>query len=226
MRVYYYTAEEFALSNIVNQRIKVSLLDELNDPYEFLGIDVSDPEFRAAMKSGRDLVAKRAGVICFSKSWQNPIMWAHYGNKHRGICLGFDIEDKHLKEVEYLSDLVQPEVNMELKAGGLPPHFFERLLNLKYKGWSYEDELRVHVPLDERHPTGYYFTDFAGNMELKEVILGPRCLVSIEDVKKHLHAYMQSVTVFKSRIAFKNYMVVRNRAEPEYVHKSLTNCST
>ena len=33
MRVYYYTAEQFALSNVINERIKISMLDELNDPF-------------------------------------------------------------------------------------------------------------------------------------------------------------------------------------------------
>jgi len=220
MRVYYYTAEEFALSNIVNQRIKISLLDDLNDPYEFLGIDVSDIAFRDALEAGRKTVAKRAGVICFTRSWQNPMMWAHYGNKHRGICLGFDVDEEHLKKVEYIPEQLQYEIDMEKEYGGLKPQFFERLLSLKYEGWRYEQELRVHVPLDEKHPTGFYFTNFTGNMELREVILGPRCLVSIEDVKKHLCAYKHSVTVFKTCIAFKKYEVVRDHAISVYVHKS------
>ena len=65
MRAYYFTSEEFALSNISNSRIKISLLDDLNDPYEFLGVDIYDREFRKAFKAGRDEAAKTAGVICF-----------------------------------------------------------------------------------------------------------------------------------------------------------------
>jgi hypothetical protein len=113
MRVYYFTDEEFALSNIINERIKVSLLDDLNDPYEFLSVDLSDKDFRKSFKSGRDQAAKTAGVICFSKSWKNPLMWGHYGNKHKGICLGFDVEDENIKEVDYIPELLQPDIDMK-----------------------------------------------------------------------------------------------------------------
>jgi DUF2971 family protein len=218
MRVYYFTAEEFALSNIINERIKISLLDDLNDPYEFLGLDISDREFRKAFKAGRDEAAKTAGVICFSKSWKDPLMWGHYGNKHKGICLGFDIKEEHIKEVEYVPELLQPNLDMKQKFGGLTEEFVENIFRIKYEGWKYEDEVRVIVPLEEKHASGYYFADFEGNMELKEVILGPRSNTTISQVKKHLCSYKTKVMVFKSRIAFTKYEVIRNKLVQKYVH--------
>ena len=101
MRVYYYISQEFAISNIINKRVKISLLDDLNDLFEFLGIDISDEDFRRHFLTARDEAAKRFGIICFSKDWHNPLMWSHYGDKHKRICLGFDIDDSHIKEVEF-----------------------------------------------------------------------------------------------------------------------------
>lgn len=218
MRVYYFTDEEFALSNIINKRIKISLLDDLNDPYEFLGVDLSDREFRKAFKSSRDQAAKTAGVVCFSKSWKNPLMWGHYGNKHRGICLGFDVKDEHITEVDYIPELLQPDLDMKKRFGGLDEEFVENIFRLKYEGWKYEEEVRVLVPLEEKHPSGYYFTDFEGNMDLKEVILGPRSTTTINQVKKHLCSYKTVVRVFKSRIAFTKYEVVRHESVKDYLH--------
>jgi hypothetical protein len=220
IRVYYFTAEEFALSNIVNMRVKISLLDDLNDPYEFLGVDLSDKEFRRAFKAGREAAAKTAGVICFSNSWKDPLMWAHYGNKHKGICLGFDISDEHIKPIEYIPELMQPDVDMKKEFGGVDESYFEKLFNLKYEGWKYEKEVRVLVPLEEQHPSGFYFTDFKGNMSLKEVILGPRCTVSLDEIKKHLYGYNERLDVFKSRIAFTKYEVVKDKSVAAYVHKA------
>lgn len=220
MRVYYFTAEEFALSNIVNKRIKISLLDDLNDPYEFLGVDLSDKEFRRAFKAGREEAARTAGVICFSKSWKDPLMWAHYGNKHKGICLGFDVSDEHIEEIEYIPELMQPDIDMRKEFGGLEESYFRKLFNFKYEGWEYEKEIRVLVPLEERHPSGFYFTDFQGNMSLKEVILGPRCTATIDDVKNHLYGFSEKITVFNSRIAFTKYEVIKNRSIPAYVHEA------
>lgn len=220
MRVYYFTADEFAMSNIANERIKVSLLDDLNDPYEFLGVNLSDKEFRKAFKAGRDQAAKTAGVLCFSKNWKNPLMWAHYGNKHKGICLGFNIEDEHIKEVDYIPELLQPDIDMKKRFGGIDEGFVENIFRMKYEGWKYEEEVRVLVPLEEKHPSGYYFTDFEGNMELKEVILGPRSETTINQVKDLINSYNSEVRVFKSRIAFTKYEVVRNKLVKEYIHRA------
>ncbi|MDC0598468.1 DUF2971 domain-containing protein [Gammaproteobacteria bacterium] len=218
MRAYYFTSAEFALSNLVNKRIKISLLNELNDPYEFLGIDLSDKEFRRAFQAGRDEAEKMSGVICFSKSWKNPLMWAHYANKHTGMCLGFDVPDEHIIEVEYVSNLLKPVINMNLKYGGLEESYFKKVFNLKFKDWKYEKEVRVLVPKEEKHPSGYYFMDFEGNIELKEIILGQRCTTTYEDVKNHLHTYKSQIILFKSRIAFTKYEVVRNKSVEKYVH--------
>lgn len=220
MRVYYYTAEKYALSNIINARIKISLLDDLNDPFEFLGVDLSDRSFRKMFKSGRDEAAKIAGIISFSKDWNNPLLWSHYGDKHKGICLGFDVDDKHVKEVIYFPGRVTAEFDMDMKYGGLTVDIVENLFRTKYIEWEYENEVRIIVPLEEKDSSGFYFTDFQGNLELKEVILGPRSNLEIKQVAPHLASYSNTVKIFKSRIAFKKYEVVKNQSIQEHVHSA------
>lgn len=218
MRVYYYTSQEFALSNILNERIKISLLDDLNDPFEFLGIELSDKDFRSSFQAARDEAAKGFGIISFSKDWNNPLMWGHYGDKHKGICLGFDIDDSHIKEVTYFPKRMPAEVDMRKKYGGLTEDVVVNLMCTKYIEWKYENEVRVIVPLEEKDPSGFYFTDFKGNIDLKEIILGPRCNLETSQVAKYLCTYTSKVLVIKSRIAFTKYEVVENRAAPNYVH--------
>ena len=218
MRVYYYTAEKYALSNIINERIKISLLHDLNDPFEFLGINLLDKEFRKTFLSARDEAAKQAGIICFSKDWNNPLLWAHYGDRHKGICLGFDIDDIHLKEVIYFPERMPAEIDMKKKYGGMNIEIIENLFRTKYIDWKYENETRVIVPLEEKDESGHYFTDFEGNMVLKEVILGPRNNLKVNQLAQHLSSYISKVTVFKSRVAFTKYQVVRDRSTPVYDH--------
>ena len=43
------------------------------------------------------------GVLCFSRGWHNPLLWSHYGDKHRGVCLGFDVPNAHIVHVSYNS---------------------------------------------------------------------------------------------------------------------------
>lgn len=32
------------------------------------------------------------GVSCFSSDFKNLLMWSHYGDEHRGICIGYDLD--------------------------------------------------------------------------------------------------------------------------------------
>ena len=49
MRVYYLTGAQFALSNLALRRIKIARFEDLNDPFEVLGVDVRDMKLRAAV---------------------------------------------------------------------------------------------------------------------------------------------------------------------------------
>jgi hypothetical protein len=40
------------------------------------------------------------GVCCFSTSFKNPLLWSHYGDKHNGICIGYNLERNPLPIIE------------------------------------------------------------------------------------------------------------------------------
>lgn len=46
MKIYHYLSSEFALKNLENRRIKISRLDELNDPFELVAVNHTDNEQR------------------------------------------------------------------------------------------------------------------------------------------------------------------------------------
>jgi len=76
---------------------------ELNDPFEFLGVDLSDPDFRRQIKATKKTLSESRGLLCFSKNWHNPVLWGHYADKHRGICLGFDMPEDLPTKVDYVT---------------------------------------------------------------------------------------------------------------------------
>lgn len=43
--VYYYTPPEFALENLKNNRIVVSRIDSINDPFEMEAVNLKNPDF-------------------------------------------------------------------------------------------------------------------------------------------------------------------------------------
>lgn len=34
---------------------------------------------------------KQIGICCFSALFDHPLMWSHYADKHKGVCLGFHL---------------------------------------------------------------------------------------------------------------------------------------
>ena len=103
-RVYKFLPEEWARDNIEKQRIKISRFCDLNDPFELSPFDLSNGDQRDALIHARkEFSGGGRGLLCFSFKWSNPLLWAHYADKHKGICLGFDLPDKDIRHVAYVS---------------------------------------------------------------------------------------------------------------------------
>jgi len=91
MRVYKFLSAEFGMKSLHEKRLKVSLVDDLNDPFDLLPYDVRKRDVRSNFRSLVSDFSRMYGMVCFSTSWHDPVMWAHYSDKHKGLCLGFDI---------------------------------------------------------------------------------------------------------------------------------------
>jgi hypothetical protein len=90
-------------------------------------------------------VMSETGISCFSKNSNNLLMWSHYANSHRGLCLKFDpIQDSDLFDtpikVNYSKNY--PVYN-HLRDG---PNYIDLLLSTKSKHWKYEKEWRLFKP--------------------------------------------------------------------------------
>lgn len=204
MRAYYFTNAEHGLAALRDRRLKVARIHELNDPFEFLGVDLSDPEFRTALTTTKRDLSKHNGLLCFSKSWHHPMLWAHYADKHRGFCLGFDVTDEKLGHVSYVNSRFPKPENPKNES------FVEKLLYTKFAHWSYEDEYRLYVALNDQE-NGLYFVSFSDELILKQVIVGSESSVSRTDVSNALKALSDSVEQFNARPAFKSFKIVRQK---------------
>lgn len=120
MRVHYLTSSQYTLSKIALRRIKVSRFSDLNEPFELLAMDLSDRQHRAAIRATKEELNKNRSLICFSKSWTNPLLWGHYAERHTGFCLSFDVPDKLLAEVIYAESPMKISVDPRQIARGLP----------------------------------------------------------------------------------------------------------
>ena len=81
------------------------------------------------------------GLLCFSKSWSNPVLWGHYAERHAGICMGFDVSEDHLREVIYEESLRHVKGDAETGELVLTAEEIDRLMSTKFKDWKYEQEM-------------------------------------------------------------------------------------
>jgi hypothetical protein len=109
MIVYRFLSESRALEALRDRRLKLSLINELNDPFEFMAIDVGDKRVRRSFAKVKAIQSRTTGLLCFSTKWSNPLLWSHYADRHRGICLGFDVARELVQPVDYAKERIVTE---------------------------------------------------------------------------------------------------------------------
>ncbi len=139
--------------------------------------------------AGFPRVREATKIKCFSEEWANLLMWSHYGNGHRGICLCYSVDETQMQashigpvQVDYATE--RPKIStvemMEYIGHARLKHenekffntnrtqkTFEHLFLTKAIDWKYEKEWRIsHI--DDRGP-GYRATP---GMEVTEILVG------------------------------------------------------
>ncbi|MDH6305936.1 hypothetical protein M2459_002723 [Parabacteroides sp. PF5-5] len=113
-------------------------------------------------------VWEKSSICCFSEINDEILMWSHYANEHKGVCLKFSLKDD-LKffsmphRVKYALEL--PVVNMIRNPQSIIVPIFT-----KYEKWSYEAECRVFKQNENK---GKEYNTF-NKSALREIIFGCR----------------------------------------------------
>jgi hypothetical protein len=214
MRVYHFVNAKYGLENIRRRRLKIATINELNDPFELFGVDLSEPSLRDAFKVMKNELSKKRGLLCFSRSWHNPVQWSHYADTHKGICLGFDVPDKNLCNVHYSRKRILADVDAFKKPEQIDINVAKKFLFTKYEHWKYEMEVRSFVTLEEIDELKQlYFAEFSDKIKLKEVIVGAQSEITRQEVSEALGNLESSVIARKVRLAFKSFKVVHQKNE-------------
>lgn len=206
-RLYHFTKAEYAFDNLRNRRLKIAQLDDLNDPFELKSVNLCNP-LHAQAFDGTDKfegfkpeMARLYGVLCFSEDKADVLQWAHYADRHKGICLGFDVSGIEGKfgRVQYVAERFPfPEQPDEA--------FVWKLLSTKSEAWKYEIEWRVFLHLkegiwDQCASRLRYFADFGSELVLREVILGASNMNSAGEVYEAIQGYPETVHVARMHLS-------------------------
>jgi hypothetical protein len=94
MRLFHFLSSQYALQALARQQLKVARINELNDPFELFCADMRDANARKAFRRFKDQVSAKFGLVCFSRSWRNPLLWSHYADRHRGAAIQVELKER------------------------------------------------------------------------------------------------------------------------------------
>jgi hypothetical protein len=220
-RVYKFMRAEYAVGTLERRRLKLSTIKDLNDPFDLCPLDTTDPAVSLAADAVTLGVWQATGILCFSRNWDNLLLWSHYGDSHKGICLGFDISvgepgSNYDTDVQYQPNLLQirgPEdLNFDLA---------NRLLRTKHESWSYEQEVRMFVNLnDPPDEKGLNWIELGPLLVLREVIIGAQCHPTVsKKVEEAVTPYGDAVKCCWAGMRADAFLLVKQNRPPHWHEK-------
>lgn len=176
----YFTVNEYLLRNLINNELYFSNPIQFNDPFdcqfELNLIEGSEAEIdlrkkmaltpeeqklynstnmRNSLSSGLSQkfyegLSDMIGVTCFTENPDNFLMWSHYANSHKGICLKFDwnIHKEYFQGTKVIYDNKLPKAQYESAQGF--QNEIPKIVLTKLEHWSYENEIRSVVSINNK----------------------------------------------------------------------------
>ena len=96
-------------------------------------------------------ISSKVGLFCVSKRFDSLPMWAHYATSASGLVVVFEGLDDVFQgdDTGVLKKPIDVRYNREESGVTFEPSSHEALFFEKFQDWSYEQEVRVVMPLDE-----------------------------------------------------------------------------
>ncbi len=124
-----------------------------------------------------NLELRKYGISCFSTNPTESLMWAHYADKHSGICLIYDMKKllKDLREIAYDFKItpvqydIRPTITLFEKNKMIDFDSDLPIISTKNSNWKYENEIRFYF---RNYAIFQGDSFFIGNTSLKGIIYG------------------------------------------------------
>ena len=189
---------------LLGRRFHTAQFFDLNDPMEglFSYPPQTKDEYLERLRIGKETLR----ICAFSKDWRNPVLWAHYADGFRGVCIEVEVTKPYpqgiqFQPVEYSYERWHFNDNM---APGIEvlPNFF---LTSKARQWRMEQEVRA-LAAAEYLPLG-------SHLVITRVLLGLRTDAGLRQVIGQMTP--PAVSVWTTKIGdTKNVIEIDARATP------------
>lgn len=164
----YQPINKYSKLNLTNKKLWASNPSAFNDPFEFQylqdGINTKASDF--------DLVfdeIHKSKVICLTSDPDNLLMWAHYADFHKGMCLGF-YNNTLSYAINYSNEFPKIDFNGDYSQ---KVHSLVKILFTKSKEWEYEQERRMvffkDTPSEIRYPGELFLVIFGMRTEQSQI---------------------------------------------------------
>lgn len=229
--------------------LKVSKIGEVNDPFEYAPCFDAKDAFNKLLHDLLGASAKQTFVydtdgirkdwivrwnsmvkhgrvkyISFSTLCSSPLMWGHYADNHKGICLVFRFNLKELNTY-FPNTQISTIIYSKERVSDIPLilswplkidhdavfNLFQRLCGCtKSKDWEYEKEVRLYInpQIHLRERKGF---KFYGDIRaaLRGVILGINFENNEEKIKREINEALQRnpTTIIRAQQSLKEYKV-------------------
>jgi hypothetical protein len=140
-------------------------------------------------------------ILSMTSDPGNFAMWTHYADDHKGICIGYIIDNEALKKenikcerviyskfLPYIDDLVYP---YDFKKDNILWKDIRKLIFYKLINWKYEEEWRLVKKLDEAKSLHIG--------EISHILCGYKCTQEIVDkIRNEVNIPVEQVTYERS----------------------------
>lgn len=179
----------------------------LNDPMEGLfkssRLLRRDGDYRSLL-GAITATKRRTGICSFTEVYDNELMWAHYADRFRGICVGYRVSgllERLGDDVSFVRMYYNEQVP-RLQSTSAPPDLLaRRVLSFKNHRWSYEREWRMFA--DEGR------AEYGGTQCVSHVYLGSqiqrRHRDEIVKLLKKLNIKISMMVIDEYTISFQDY---------------------
>lgn len=159
MKMIYKYYSQLPKNFIDSPTIKLAVPCELNDPFEsstpedYLNIALTE-DYESAIMECNEILAE-TGIVSFSDRSDEILMWSHYSNEHKGLCIEFEYDvlsslPHYNKDDLYCYCPVKinyPESRVNIECTSPCYNLIREILTTKSAQWKYENEYRCIVPL-------------------------------------------------------------------------------
>jgi len=143
---------------LLKQRLYAAPYFDLNDPMEGHYLMSASGRIDEDMRQMLNSAKEKIRICSLSRASDNPVMWSHYAEGHRGVVIGVTIMDPdcEIRPVNY-------DGPMKIGVHNFNANSPIDVLSRKLAAWEYEEEERAFIR------SKYYIA-----VKTHEIILGSR----------------------------------------------------